>query len=63
MRDAGLNGAGALVVVVRILVQERREDCMSQEVAAASIDKLCGKAFAVSRGALSVPGIRVVRRA
>ena len=55
MRDAGLNGAGALIVVARILVNERREDGMSQEVTAASVDKLCGKTFAVSRGTLPYP--------
>src|SRR4029077_10006712 len=33
----------------------------SEEITGASVDKLCGKTFAVSRGALSVPGIGVIR--
>ena len=61
MRKAGLNGAGALVVVARILVKERGEDRMSQEVTAAPVDKLCRKTFAVSRDTLPVSGIGVSR--
>ena len=53
------NGAGALVVVARILVKESGEDRMSQEVTAASVDKLCRKTFAVSCGTLPVPGLRI----
>jgi hypothetical protein len=61
MHEAGLNGARTLVVVARILVQERGEHRMSQEVTAASIDKFSSKTLAVSRGALPVPGIGVPR--
>ena len=61
MHEAGLKGAGALVVVARILVKERGEDRMSQEVTAASVDKPCRITFAVSRGTLPVTGIGVRR--
>jgi len=61
MREAGFSGAGALVVVARILVQERGKDRVSQEVTGASIGKLCRKSFGVSRGALPIPGIGVCR--
>src|SRR5262249_35732010 len=61
MQKAGLNRARSLVVVARILVKERGEDRMGQEVAAASVDKLCGITFAVSRGALPIPRIGVRR--
>src|SRR5579864_7645769 len=56
---AGLYRTGALVVVAWILVQERGEDRVSQEVAAASVRKFCSTSLAVSRGALPVPGKRV----
>ena len=59
MYEPRLNGAGALVVVARILVKESGEDRMSQEVTAASVDKLCRKTFAVSCGTLPVPGLRI----
>jgi hypothetical protein len=59
--EAGLERAGALVVVARVLVKERGEHRMSEEITGASVDKLCSKTFAVSRGALSVSGIGVMR--
>src|SRR5580658_1528806 len=34
---------------------------MSQEVTAASVGKLCGVTFAISRGTLPVPGVVVLR--
>ena len=61
MHQAGLKRAGALVVVARILVKERGKHRVSQEVTGASIDKLCSKTFAVSRGTLPVPGIGIIR--
>ena len=61
MHKAGLNRAGALIVIARILMEERGEHRMSQEVTAASVDKLCSKTFAVSRGTLPVPGVGVIR--
>ena len=61
MHKAGLKGSGALVVVARILVKDRGEHRMSQEVTAASVDKLCSVTFAVARGTLSISGIGVIR--
>jgi hypothetical protein len=55
MQEAGLSGTRALVVVTRILVKERREYRMSQEVAAVSVGELCSKTFAVSRGTCPYP--------
>ena len=43
MHEAGLGGAGTLVEVARILVKERGEHRMSEEITGASVDKLCGK--------------------
>jgi hypothetical protein len=59
VREAGLDGAGALVVVARVLVEKRGKDGVSEEVAGAPVDKFSGKTFAVARGALSVAGIGV----
>src|SRR5580704_3933069 len=59
MHQAGLNGAGALVVVARVLMKERGEDRVSEEVAVASVGKLCAKAFGVSLSTLPVRGICV----
>src|SRR5260370_39682188 len=61
MDQAGLKGAGALIEVAWILVEERGEDRMAQEFTAASIAKLSGKPFAVTRGTLAVAGIGVIR--
>src|SRR5260370_38443719 len=61
MHQAGIKRAGALVVVARILVKERGEHRVSEEVTGASVDKLCRKTFAVSRGTLPVPGIGIIR--
>src|ERR1700722_3585715 len=61
VQQARLDRAGALVVMARILMQQRGEDRMSQIVAASSVRELCRKALAVSRGALPVWGKRVVR--
>lgn len=61
MKHAGFNGAGTLVEVARILVEERGEDRMAEEVTGASIAKLCGKTFAIARGTFTVAGIGVIR--
>ena len=61
MHNAGFNGTGTLVVVARILVKERGEDGMSQQVTAASVDKPCSKTFAISCGTLPVPSIGIRR--
>jgi hypothetical protein len=47
MEHAGLNGAGALVEVAWVLMEERGEESMAQEGAGTSIAKLCGETFAV----------------
>lgn len=59
MHEAGLDRAGALVEVARILVKERGEDRTSEEITGAPVDKLCGTTFAVSSGPLPIPGIGV----
>ena len=61
MHEAGLDRAGALVEVARILVKERGEHRTSEEITGAPVDKLCGKTFAVSSGPLPIPGIGVIR--
>src|SRR5882762_3792207 len=61
MHEAGLKGAGTLVVVARILVKERGEDGVRQEVTGASVEKRCSIPFAISRSTLPVPGIGVRR--
>ena len=61
MCKARLNGTGALVVIARVLVKERWEHRMRQEVTATSVDELCSIALAVSCGALPVSGKRVIR--
>ena len=61
MHEARLKGAGALVVVARILAKERGEERIRQEVTDASVSKRCRITFAISRGTLPVPGIGVRR--
>src|SRR5258707_15238787 len=61
MPEARLKGAGALVVVARILVKEHGEERIRQEVTDASVGKRCGITFAISRGTLPVLGIGVRR--
>src|SRR6202161_691150 len=61
MQQARLHRAGTLIVVARILVQQRREDRVSQIIAAPSVRKLCRKALAVALRSLPVPGEGVVR--
>jgi hypothetical protein len=61
MQQPRLNGAGALIVVARILVKQRGEDRVSQKIAAPPVRKFCRKTFAVSCRALPVSGKGVVR--
>src|SRR4029077_11111648 len=61
MHEARLDGAGALVVVARILVKECGEGGVRQEVAGASVEKRCSITFAISRSTLPVPGKGVLR--
>src|ERR1700693_3273492 len=60
MHDPGLKSARALIVVARILVKERGEDRMSQQVTAPSVHKFCGITLGVSRRALAISCKRIV---
>jgi hypothetical protein len=61
MHEARFKGAGALVVVARILAKERGEERICQEVTDASVGKRCSITLAISRSTLPVPGIGVGR--
>src|SRR5260370_12470513 len=61
MHEARLKGAGAPIVVARILVKQRGEERIRQEVAAAPVDKRCRITLAISRSTLPEPGLGVRR--
>src|SRR5258705_9920053 len=51
----------SLVEIARVLMKERRKDCMAQIIARAPIPELCRPTFAIPCGALAVTGKRVIR--
>src|ERR1700736_972290 len=61
MNKTRLLSAGSLIEVAWILVKERSEDCMTQEIAGTPIAELCCPPFAVARGPLAVSGKAVIR--